>query len=149
MSKIENGFKLFTTDKKFVKSIDDYKTILRMLVSYLERNGKIYEMFLLISMTLIHLDENYVDNFLTGSSEVLEKIDNVNETQFTNLYDENTFYFILNVLYKFVKIFPSHVKYWFDKAHKKLHSTFNKIVKNIINQKIMVEIKDKLTQFKV
>lgn len=149
MSKIENGFKLFTTDKKLVKNIDDYKTILRMLVNYFERNNKIYEMFLLISMTLVHLDEDYVDQFLTGSNEVLQKIDNYDETQFTNFYDENCFYFILNVLYKFVKIFPSHVKYWFDKSPKKLHNTFNKIIKNIINQKIMIEIKDKLNQFKV
>ncbi len=149
MSKIENGFKLFTTDKKFVKNIDDYKTILRMLVSYFERNSKIYEMFLLISMTLVHLDEVYVDEFLTGSSEVVKKIDEYDETLFNNLYDENTFYFILNALYKFVKIFPSHVKYWFEKAHKKLHNTFNKIVKNIINQKMMIEIKDKLSQYKV
>ena len=149
MSKIENGFKLFTTDKKFVKNIDDYKTILKMLVNYFERNNKIYEMFLLISLTLIHLDEDYVDKFLTGSNDVLQKIDSFDETQFTNIYDENCFYFILNVLFKFVKIFPSHVKFWFDKSHKKLHNTFNKIVKNIINQKMMIEIKDKLNQFKV
>ena len=149
MSKIENGFKLFTTDKKFVKNIDDYKTILRMLVNYFERNNKIYEMFLLIVTTLVHLDEDYVDQFLTGSSDVLQKIDSYDEKKFSNCYDENCFYFILNVLYKFVKIFPSHVKYWFDKSHKKIHNTFNKIVKNIINQKIMIEIKEKLSNHKV
>ena len=149
MSKIENGFKLFTNDKKFVKNIDDYKTILRMLVSYFERNSKIYEMFLLNSMTLVHLDEIYVDEFLTGSSDILKKIDEYYESQFNNNYNENTFYFILNALYKFVKIFESHVKFWFEKAHKKLHNTFNKIVKNIINQKMMIEIKDKLSLNKV
>lgn len=39
MMKIEYGFKLYTTDKSKTELIENYKTLLRFIISYLEKNS--------------------------------------------------------------------------------------------------------------
>ena len=38
MSKLENGFKLYTTNENDANLIKNYKTLLKFVINYLERN---------------------------------------------------------------------------------------------------------------
>jgi len=148
MSKIENGFKLYTTNKGYVETIDNYKIILKLIVNYFERNKAIYEMFLLISISFMHLID--ADKLLESTSEIIIGMDKFDDSMLstTNL-DVNLFYFIINILYKFVKIFPSLVKYWFEESKNKMKITFKNIISTIIFPKMSAEIKEKLNVNKV
>ena len=139
MSKIENGFKLYTTDKKHVETIDNYKVLLKFIVNYLERNNKLYEMFLLLMVSLIHvIDEEKV---LENRNYQLEDFD---ENMTSDSLDKNTLSFLLSVLFKFVKIFPSLVKYYYEESKNKLKSIFKTLISNIILPKMLVDLKDRI-----
>jgi hypothetical protein len=148
MSKIENGFKFFTPEKSYLETIDNYKMILKLVVNYFEQNKAIYEMFLLLSVSYMHLID--VDKLLESTSEVLKGIDNFDESNLSTTHlDENLFYFIVTLLYKFVKIFPLLVKYWYEESKNKMKISFKSIISQVIFPKICQEMKDKLTIHKV
>jgi hypothetical protein len=140
MSKIENGFKLYTTDKSHVSTIDNYKILLKFIVSYLEKNNRLYEMFLLLSISLIHLidDEKILDN----ERNIMDDIDKQDELNMSP--DKYMFHFLLNVFYKFVKIFPTLVKYYYDETKSKLKNTIKYLISHIILPKMLQDLKDRL-----
>ena len=114
MSKIVNGFKLYTSDKGHITIIENYKTLLKFIINYLERESKLYEMFLLIVVSLLHLideqeyEKNYNNNdeIINNEKENLNSLDNFDEKTLTNDFDNNTYKFLLSILFRFVKIFP-------------------------------------------
>ena len=115
--KIEYGFKLFTTDKSKTELIENYKTLLRFVISYLEKNSLLYDMFLLILVSLIHLiDQQDYENDIDNSDPSNNDFQNFDENNLTNEFDHNTYIFLLSILYKFVKIFPSLIQYYYDES---------------------------------
>ncbi len=148
MSKIENGFKLYTTKKSYLESIDNYKIILKLIVNYFERNKVVYEMFLLIAISFMHLID--ADKLLESPAEISNGMITFNESMLSKTeLDINLFYFIISILYKFVKIFPSLVKYWFEDSKNKMKTTFKSIISTVIFPKMSSEIKEKLNSNKV
>jgi len=141
ISKIENGFKLYTTEKNLVETIDSYKTLLKFIVNYLERNTKIYEMFLLLTVSLIHLIDEEKSLEDKSYSYHLDKFE---DSLLTDSLDMNSFQFLLSVLYKFVKIFPSLVKYYYEETKTKLKNTFKSLNTNIIVPKMLSDLRERI-----
>ena len=141
MSKIENGFKLYTTEKNLVTTIDSYKTLLKFIVNYLEKNNKIYEMFLLLTVSLIHLIDEGKSLEDKSSNYSLDKFD---ESSLTDALDSNTFQFLLSVLYKFVKIFPSLVRFYYEETKTKLKNTFKSLNTNIILPNLLSDLEERV-----
>jgi hypothetical protein len=141
MSKIENGFKLYTSDKQHVKMIDSYKILLKFIVDYLEKNNRLYEMFLLISISLVHIidDEKMLEG---GERYIIEDLDKFDDSSLTESFDKNSFTFILSVFYKFVKIFPTLVKYYYDEKKSKLKNTIKRLITNVTLPKMLTDIKN-------
>ena len=143
MSKIENGFKLYTSDKNYVKTIENYKILLKFVIRYLEHNSKLYEIFLLIVVSLIHLIEQQdLENNIDDSEIENNMFELFNEDNLTDNFDHNTYMFLLSILFKFVKIFPSLVKYYYDESKTKLKNIF----KNLICSKILPKLLDDLRE---
>jgi hypothetical protein len=142
MSKIENGFKLYTSDKQHVKVIDNYKILLKFIVNYLERNNRIYEMFLLISISLMHLID---DEKMLEGDKFVEDLEHFDDTTLNDSFDRNSFNFILSVFYKFVKIFPTLVKYYYDEKKSKLKNTIKRLITQVTLPKMLGDIKTTLT----
>ena len=143
MSKIENGFKLYTSDKNYVKKIENYKILLKFVIRYLEHNSKLYEIFLLIVVSLIHLIEQQdLENNIDDSEIENNMFELFNEDNLTDNFDYNTYMFLLSILFKFVKIFPSLVKYYYDESKTKLKNIF----KNLICSKILPKLLDDLRE---
>jgi hypothetical protein len=142
MSKIENGFKLYTTDKKYVPTIDSYKTLLKFVINYLEKNTKLYEMFLLIVVSLIHL----IDDEKSLEEENLFNLKDFDDNCLSSseTFDQNTFKFLLSVLYKFVKIFPSLVKFYYDESKTKLKNVFRALNSKIILPNMLVDLNERI-----
>lgn len=154
MIKIEYGLKLYTSNKSYVQTIDKYKTILKFIMNYFTKNASIYEMFLLQSTSLIEILENVFNNILEIKEENVNKQDtannninainiyeddlismlnNFNENDLKNSFDQNVYIFILSILVKFVKIFPTLTRYWFDSLKGKSKNSFKNIVHRIIH----------------
>ena len=142
MMKIEYGFKLFTTDKSKTELIENYKTLLRFVISYLEKNSLLYDMFLLILVSLIHLiDQQDYENDIDNSDPSNNDFQNFDENNLTNEFDHNTYIFLLSILYKFVKIFPSLIKYYYDESQSKLRYMFKNLIFSQILPKLITDIR--------
>jgi hypothetical protein len=141
MSKIENGFKLYTTDKQYVNTIDTYKTLLKFVINYLERNTKLYEMFLLLVVSLIHLID---DEKSLEEKSSLFKLNEFDDSSLSDFFDHNTYQFLLSVLYKFVKIFPSLVKFYYDESKTKLKNIFKQLNSSIILPNMLLDLKERI-----
>ena len=142
MMKIEYGFKLYTTDKSKTELIENYKTLLRFVISYLEKNSLLYEMFLLILVSLVHLiDQQDYENDIDNSDPINNDFQNFDENQLTNEFDHNTYVFLLSILFKFVKIFPSMIKYYYDESKNKLKYMFKNLIFSQILPKLIVDIR--------
>lgn len=151
MSKIEYGFKLFTSDKKYVEDLDNYKMLLKFNINYFERNTKLYNTFCLVVVSLLHiLDE---DRHLIEKKGNLLNFENFDESELLGLGEKMDnkvlFEFILNLLYKFVKIFPSLVKYYYDQLQGRLKSVFRSLITNMILPKMLTHLKTKIDSNKV
>jgi len=151
MSKIEYGFKLFTSDKKYVEDLDNYKMLLKFNINYFERNTKLYNTFCLVVVSLLHiLDE---DRHLIEKKGNMLNFENFDENELLSLGDKMDnkvlFEFILNVLYKFVKIFPSLVKYYYDQLQGRLKSVFRSLITNMILPKMLTHLKTKIDSNRV
>jgi hypothetical protein len=144
MAKIENGFKLYTTDKQHVGTIDNYKILLKFIVSYLEKNNRLYEMFLLLSISLIHLIDD--EKILDSDRTIMDNIDQLEEDTTS---DKFMFHFLLNVFYKFVKIFPTLVKYYYDETKSKLKNTIKYLISHIILPKMLQDLMERLNNNQV
>ena len=145
MMKIEYGFKLYTTDKSKTELIENYKTLLKFILSYLEKNSLLYEMFLLILVSLVHLiDQQDYENDIDNSDPINNDFQNFDENQLTNEFDHNTYVFLLSILYKFVKIFPSLIKYYYDESQNKLRYMFKNLIFNQILPKLIVDIRNNI-----
>ena len=139
MLKIENGFKLYTTDKSKTELIENYKFLLRYIIKYLERNSLLYEMFLLIIVSLVQLiDQQDYENDIDNTNVDFQNFD---ENNLTNEFDHNTYIFLLSLLYKFIKIFPSLVKYYFDESKNKLKYLFKNLIISQILPKLLVDLR--------
>jgi hypothetical protein len=142
MMKIEYGFKLYTTDKSKTELIENYKTLLRFIISYLEKNSLLYDMFLLILVSLIHLiDQQDFENDIDNSDPINNDFQNFDENNLTNEFDHNTYIFLLSILYKFVKIFPSLIKYYYDGSQNKLRYMFKNLIFSQILPKLITDIR--------
>ena len=142
MMKIEYGFKLYTTDKSKTELIENYKTLLRFIISYLEKNSLLYEMFLLILVSLIHLiDQQDYENDIDNSDPINNDFQNFDENQLTSGFDHNTYVFLLSILYKFVKIFPTLIKYYYDESQNKLRYMFKNLIFSQILPKLITDIR--------
>ena len=142
MMKIEFGFKLYTTDKSKTELIENYKTLLRFIISYLEKNSLLYEMFLLILVSLVHIiDQQDYENDIDNSDPINNDFQNFDENQLTNEFDHNTYVFLLSILYKFVKIFPSLIKYYYDESQNKLRYMFKNLIFSQILPKLLADIR--------
>jgi len=151
ISKIEYGFKLFTADKKYVEELDNYKMLLKFNINYFERNTKLYNTFCLVVVSLLHiLDE---DRHLIEKKGNILNFENFDENELLKLEDKFDnrilFEFILNILYKFVKIFPSLVKFYYDQLQGKLKSVFRSLITNMILPKMLTHLKSKIDSNKV
>jgi hypothetical protein len=143
MSKIENGFKLYTSDKQHVKMIDNYKILLKFIVDYLEKNNRLYEMFLLISISLVHIIDD--EKMLEGDRSIPEDLDKFDDSLLSDSFDRNSFNFILSVFYKFVKIFPTLVKYYYDEKKSKLKNTIKRLITQVALPKMLTDIKNTMS----
>ena len=142
MMKIEYGFKLYTTDKSKTELIENYKTLLRFIITYLEKNSLLYDMFLLILVSLIHLiDQQDYENDIDNSDPINNDFQNFDENNLTNEFDHNTYIFLLSILYKFVKIFPSLIKYYYDGSQNKLRYMFKNLIFSQILPKLIIDIR--------
>ena len=142
MMKIEYGFKLYTTDKSKTELIENYKTLLRFIISYLEKNSLLYDMFLLILVSLIHLiDQQDYENDIDNSDPINNDFQNFDENNLTNEFDHNTYIFLLSILYKFVKIFPSLIKYYYDESKNKLRYMFKNLIFSQILPKLITDVR--------
>ena len=142
MNKIENGFKLYTSNQSHVTLIENYKTLLKFVINYFERNSKLYEMFLLIVVSLINLIdqqdyENNIDDFDINNNN----FEDFDENNLTNNFDHNTYMFLLSILFKFVKIFPSLVKFYYDESKNKLKNVFKNLICTLILPKLLVDLR--------
>ena len=152
MSKIVNGFKLYTSDKGHITIIENYKTLLKFIINYLERESKLYEMFLLIVVSLLHLideqeyEKNYNNNdeIINNEKENLNSLDNFDEKTLTNDFDNNTYKFLLSILFRFVKIFPSLVKFYYDESKNKLKSIFKNLICSMILPKLLQDLRERI-----
>ena len=144
MSKIEYGFKLYTTNKSYVDTIDKYKTLLKFIIDYFQRNSHFYEMFLLSSLSLLQLIENNLNIDLHDSTDRIIKgmKDPNNDSKLKYEINEELFIFIATALFKFVKIFPSLVRFWSETLQGKLKFTF----KNLIYKLILPQMTEELRQ---
>ena len=143
MMKIEYGFKLYTTDKSKKELIENYKTLLRFIISYLEKNSLLYEMFLLILVSLINLiDQQDYENDIDNSDPINNDFQNFDENQLTDEFDHNTYVFLLSILYKFVKIFPTLIKYYYDESQNKLKFMFTNLISSQILPKLITDIRN-------
>ena len=141
MNKIQNGFKLYTSNQSHVTLIENYKTLLKFVINYFERNSKLYEMFLLIVISLIHLidqQENDIDDINLNNSN----FENFDENNLTNNFDNNTYLFLLSILFKFVKIFPSLVKFYYDESKNKLKNVFKNLICTLILPKLYKDLRE-------
>ena len=146
MMKIEYGFKLYTTDKSKVEVIENYKTLLRFITSYLEKNSLLYEMFLLILVSLVHLiDQQDYENDIDNSDPINNDFQHFDESQLTNEFDHNTYIFLLSILYKFVKIFPSLIKYYYDESQNKLKFMFKNLIFTQILPKLLLDVRSSIS----
>ena len=146
MMKIEYGFKLYTTDKSKTELIENYKTLLRFVINYLERNSLLYDMFLLILVSLVHLiDQQDYENDIDNSDPINNDFQNFDENQLTDEFDHNTYIFLLSILFKFVKIFPSLIKYYYDESQNKLRYMFKNLIFSQILPKLIVDIRKNIT----
>ena len=142
MNKIENGFKLYTSNQSHVTLIENYKTLLKFVINYFERNSKLYEMFLLIVVSLIHLiDQQDYENNIDDSDINNNNFEDFDENNLTNSFDHNTYMFILSILFKFVKIFPSLVKFYYDESKNKLKNVFKNLICTLILPKLLVDLR--------
>ena len=142
MNKIENGFKLYTSNQSHVTLIENYKTLLKFVINYFERNSKLYEMFLLIVVSLIHLiDQQDYENNIDDSDINNNNFEDFDENNLTNNFDHNTYMFILSILFKFVKIFPSLVKFYYDESKNKLKNVFKNLICTLILPKLLVDLR--------
>ena len=142
MMKIEYGFKLYTTDKTKIELIENYKTLLRFIISYLEKNSLLYDMFLLILVSLIHLiDQQDYENDIDNTDPINNDFQNFDENNLTNEFDHNTYIFLLSILYKFVKIFPSLIKYYYEESQNKLRYMFKNLIFSQILPKLLTDIR--------
>ena len=142
MNKIENGFKLYTTNQSHVTLIENYKTLLKFVINYFERNSKLYEMFLLIVVSLIHLiDQQDYENNIDDSDINNNNFEDFDENNLTNNFDHNTYMFLLSILFKFVKIFPSLVKFYYDESKNKLKNVFKNLICTLILPKLLVDLR--------
>ena len=137
--KIVNGFQLYTSNKQYEDIIKQYKTLLRFIIYYLEKNSLLYEMFLLIVVSLLHLINN---DDISETSNL--NFDNFDEKLLTDHLDTNTYQFLLNMLFKFVKIFPSLVKEYYNSKTNKLKNNFKNLICTYILPKLLVEFKEKV-----
>ena len=145
MMKIEYGFKLYTTDKSKTELIENYKTLLRFVISYLEKNSLLYDMFLLILVSLIHLiDQQDYENDIDNTDPINNDFQNFDENNLTNEFDHNTYIFLLSILYKFVKIFPSLIKYYYDESQNKLRYMFKNLIFSQILPKLITDIRQNI-----
>ena len=152
MSKIVNGFKLYTSDKGHITIIENYKTLLKFIINYLERESKLYEMFLLIVVSLLHLideqeyEKNYNNNdeIINNEKENLNSLDNFDEKTLTNDFDNNTYKFLLSILFRFVKIFPSLVKFYYDESKNKRKSIFKNLICSMILPKLLQDLRERI-----
>ena len=143
MMKIEYGFKLYTTDKSKAELIENYKTLLKFIISYLGKNNLLYEIFLLILVSLIHLiDQQDYENDIDNSDPINNDFQNFDENQLTDEFDHNTYIFLLSILYKFVKIFPTLIKYYYDDSQNKLKFMFKNLIFNQILPKLITDIRN-------
>ncbi len=142
MSKLENGFKLYTTNEKDADLIKNYKTLLRFTINFLERNSKIYEMFFLIVITLIHINQNTDDENIDDDEET--NFVNFNEDNLGEDFDKNTYLFILSILYKFYKIFPSLVKFYYYESKNKMKSIFKSLTSSLLLPKMLVDLHERI-----
>jgi len=143
MNKIENGFKLYTSNQSHVTLIQNYKTLLKFVINYFERNSKLYEMFLLIVVSLIHLidqQENDIDDINLSDSN----FENFDENNLTNNFDNNTYMFLSSILFKFVKIFPSLVKFYYDESKNKLKNVFKNLICSLILPKLLKDLRERI-----
>ena len=142
MMKIEYGFKLYTSDKSKSELIENYKTLLRYIINYLEKNSLLYDMFLLILVSLIHLiDQQDYENDIDNSDPINNDFENFDENNLTDEFDHNTYIFLLSILYKFVKIFPSLIKYYYDESQSKLRFMFKNLIFSQILPKLIINIR--------
>ena len=49
--------------------------------------------------------------------------------------------FILSILFKFVKIFPSLVKFYYDESKNKLKNVFKNLICTLILPKLLVDLR--------
>jgi len=134
-----------------VEDLDNYKMLLKFNINYFERNTKLYNTFCLVVVSLLHiLDE---DRHLIEKKGNMLNFENFDENQLNKLDDKCgnkiLFEFILNILYKFVKIFPSLVKYYYDQLQGKLKSVFRSLITNIILPKMLTHLKNIIGSNKV
>lgn len=153
ISKIEYGLKLFTADKRYVDDLDNYKMLLKFNINYFERNTKLYNTFCLIVVSLLHIldeDRHLIDKKDNDSTLNFENFDEKSLLNIDEKIDSKIlFEFILNILYKFVKIFPSLVKYYYDQLQGKLKTVFKSLITNIILPKMLTHLKAKIDSNKV
>lgn len=147
MAKIENGFKLYTTNKSFVETVDKHKTLLKFIVDYLQKNSHLYEIFLLQTVSFLQLLESkYSEQDSTtfdihDAPSVIEAMENFNEKDLKFEFNEQIYVFVLSVLYKFLKIFPSLVRFWYDMLKGKLKTTFRQIIFRILLPQLTKELR--------
>jgi hypothetical protein len=96
-------------------------------------------MFLLIVVSLLHLINN---DDISETSNL--NFDNFDEKLLTDHLDTNTYQFLLNMLFKFVKIFPSLVKEYYNSKTNKLKNNFKNLICTYILPKLLVEFKEKV-----
>ena len=90
----------------------------------------IKKMFLLIVVSLLHLiderdyEKSYDNDTNTDEKEDMNSLDNFDEKTLTDDFDYNTYKFLLSILFRFVKIFPSLVKFYYDESKNKLKNIF-------------------------
>lgn len=150
MSKIVNGFKLYTSDRQHITIIGNYKTLLKFIINYLERESKLFEMFLLIVVSLLHLideqeyEKNYDNDTNTEEKEDMNSLDNFDEKTLTDDFDYNTYKFLLSILFRFVKIFPSLVKFYYDESKNKLKNIFKNLICSLILPKLLLDLRERI-----
>lgn len=162
ISKIEYGFKLYTSNKSYVDTIEKYKVLLKFLVGYFQRNSHFYEMFLLTSISILQLCENNLNidiginreviiNDMTNQSEndfieiINEDVKQSQDSQMKNRNSKmsyNIFIFITSILYKYIKVFPSLVRFWNDQLNGKIKYTFKNIIHKLILPQMTKEINE-------
>lgn len=153
MCKIEYGLKLFTSHSSYAKIIENYNTILKFIIDYFTSESGYYEVFLIQTLNLIQIIESKLpDNVVDEIQLKFDKESFILDPKLIivdgNIFNADSYKFLIFMLYKFMKIFPNLVRFWYNSCNGKIKMVFKNLVYKVLFPNIIKEFTEVISDNK-